>query len=219
MSTWECSKLHLVQLQVYNMHHPSMNVFLWRVSSSGIWRRVVCWVATDVSEEHIASIFRVEACHLLTCWFLLKLFLWPWRGRRYVPPKRRLQLNRLHGVISQKMVLFITTAVKTSNPTCFFAWSNLGFCDKLHQMEAKSKPIHKATNCSDQGFVKTFWSRYSARKQICLRLQFSGMCCDLRFSQQWLWRVIPSGIYCYVVHWKSTNILEEHVTSIFMVKE
>jgi hypothetical protein len=26
----------------------------------GIWRRAVCWVSTDVSEEHIASIFRVE---------------------------------------------------------------------------------------------------------------------------------------------------------------
>jgi hypothetical protein len=31
--------------------------------------------------------------------------------------KRRLKLNRLHGVISQKMILFITTTVKTSNPT------------------------------------------------------------------------------------------------------
>jgi hypothetical protein len=38
-------------------------------------------------------------------------------GRRYVPPKRRLLHNGLHGVISQKMILFITTAVKTSNPT------------------------------------------------------------------------------------------------------
>jgi hypothetical protein len=27
-----------------------------------------------------------------------------------------LHLNRLHGVTSQKMILFITTAVKTSNP-------------------------------------------------------------------------------------------------------
>jgi hypothetical protein len=27
------------------------------------------------------------------------------------------QLNGLHGVISQKMILFITTALKTSNPT------------------------------------------------------------------------------------------------------
>jgi hypothetical protein len=33
------------------------------------------------------------------------------------PPKRWLQLNGLHGVISQKMILFITTAVKTSNQT------------------------------------------------------------------------------------------------------
>jgi hypothetical protein len=32
-------------------------------------------------------------------------------------PKRRVQLNGLHGVISEKMILFITTAVKTSNPT------------------------------------------------------------------------------------------------------
>jgi hypothetical protein len=52
---------------------------------------------------------------------LAELFLWPWSWRRYVPPKRRLQLNRLHGGISQKMILFITIAVKTSNPTNFVA--------------------------------------------------------------------------------------------------
>jgi hypothetical protein len=40
-----------------------------------------------------------------------------WRWRRYIPPKRRLKLNGLHGVISQKMILFITTAVKTSIPS------------------------------------------------------------------------------------------------------
>jgi hypothetical protein len=40
--------------------------------------------------------------------------------RRYVPPKRRLTLNRLNGVISQKTVLSITIAVRTSNPTPFF---------------------------------------------------------------------------------------------------
>jgi hypothetical protein len=32
-----------------------------------MWRRVVCWDAADVSDEHIASFF------LLTCWFLLKI--------------------------------------------------------------------------------------------------------------------------------------------------
>jgi hypothetical protein len=53
--------------------------------------------------------------------FLLSLFFRPWRCRRYVPPKLRSTLNWLHGVISQKTVLFITTAVRTSNPTfCMF---------------------------------------------------------------------------------------------------
>jgi hypothetical protein len=37
---------------------------------------------------------------------LLNLFLWPRRWRQYVPPKRRLILNGLHSVISQKMILF-----------------------------------------------------------------------------------------------------------------
>jgi hypothetical protein len=36
---------------------------------------------------------------------------------RYVPPKHLLALNGLHRIISQKMVLFITTAVRTANPT------------------------------------------------------------------------------------------------------
>jgi hypothetical protein len=31
----------------------------------------------------------------------------------------RLTFNGLHGLIYQKMELFITTAVRTSNPTCF----------------------------------------------------------------------------------------------------
>jgi hypothetical protein len=115
-----------------------------------MWRRVVCWVATDVSFSENTALFRscdsglvllsarwlspwvltssfgpanenrapvstdllfpiytpvsrlagYSACHLLTCWFLLKLFLLPWGWRRNVPPRRRLQLNRLHGVTS-----------------------------------------------------------------------------------------------------------------------
>jgi hypothetical protein len=47
--------------------------------------------------------------------FLPNLFLRPWRWRRYVPPKHRMTLIGLHGVISQ-IILFITTVVKTSNP-------------------------------------------------------------------------------------------------------
>jgi hypothetical protein len=51
------------------------------------------------------------ACHLLSP------FHRPWIWRRHVIPKLWLTFNGLHGVISQKMVLFITTDVRTSNPT------------------------------------------------------------------------------------------------------
>jgi hypothetical protein len=48
-----------------------------------------------------------------------------------VPPKRRLKLNGLHGVISQKIMLFIITVVKTSNPTWSLmfnlSWLHVGF--------------------------------------------------------------------------------------------
>jgi tRNA(Met) C34 N-acetyltransferase TmcA len=50
-------------------------------------------VVPDVSEERIASIFRV------------------------VEEAAKVPLNALHGAISQKKILFKTTAVKTSNPT------------------------------------------------------------------------------------------------------
>jgi hypothetical protein len=33
--------------------------------------------------------------------------LWPWRWRRHIPPKFRLTLNGLHGIIFQKIELFI----------------------------------------------------------------------------------------------------------------
>jgi hypothetical protein len=49
-------------------------------------------------------------------WYFGRLILRPWRWRWYVPPKRRLTFNGLHSVVSQKTVLFIITAVRTSNP-------------------------------------------------------------------------------------------------------
>jgi hypothetical protein len=37
--------------------------------------------------------------------------------RWYVPPKRRLTFNGLHGVVSERRELFTATAVRTSDPT------------------------------------------------------------------------------------------------------
>jgi hypothetical protein len=72
-----------------------------------MWR-CVDLASTDVSEELIASIFRVEKSASGEP---------AWAGPAgYVPPKRRLTQD-LHSVTSQKTTLFIVTAVKASNHT------------------------------------------------------------------------------------------------------
>jgi hypothetical protein len=58
-----------------------------------------------------------SAFHLLSRWFLARFILLPWKWRKYIPPKRHLTLNGIQGVISQKTVLFIAIAMRTSNPT------------------------------------------------------------------------------------------------------
>jgi hypothetical protein len=45
-----------------------------------------------------------------------RLILRRWRWRRYVPPKRRLTFNRLHGVISQKILPFSYSFVTVGRP-------------------------------------------------------------------------------------------------------
>jgi hypothetical protein len=57
-----------------------------------------------------------KTCHLLSCWYIAWLSLQPWRWWQYIPSKRRLTFNGLHGIISQKIVLFIITAVGIPNP-------------------------------------------------------------------------------------------------------
>jgi hypothetical protein len=54
--------------------------------------------------------FCISAKHLLRAGFLLGFF-----EHEGVPPKRRLNFNGLHNVISQNLLLFITTALTTLN--------------------------------------------------------------------------------------------------------
>jgi hypothetical protein len=76
---------------------------------------------------------------LATCFhagFVLSLFF----DREDVPPKCRLTLIGLHGVISHKIELFITTTVKISNPTKsivtnFFGHSSSCFLFKNNVLE------------------------------------------------------------------------------------
>jgi hypothetical protein len=113
-----------------------------RLLPSRIQCRVVRWKSTDVSEEHFTFIPMVKEhdkqetimkqvrkdlstpssgsksmLRLLpaSCWFLAWLILLPWRWRRHVPQKRRLTFSGLHCIITEKIKLFIATAVRTSN--------------------------------------------------------------------------------------------------------
>jgi hypothetical protein len=79
-----------------------------------MWHRVDLVNWTDVSEEHIASIFRVEKSAIEEpAWASSSrlvprspIFL-PWRWRRYVPPKRWFNSQDLHGATSQKTAFFV----------------------------------------------------------------------------------------------------------------
>jgi hypothetical protein len=65
-------------------------------------------------------------CHLISLLFLPRLIFRPWRWRLYVSPKRRLTLNGLHGVISQKIVLskYYSVGCRTQELSREI-WSNL----------------------------------------------------------------------------------------------
>jgi hypothetical protein len=62
---------------------------------------ILCW--------HVES--------LLSCWYLASLIL-PCRWKQYVHLKRRLTFNGLHGVISQKIVLFNSVIILKGLQTC-----------------------------------------------------------------------------------------------------
>jgi hypothetical protein len=128
-------------IAIPKIHASSLNytqLMLAAFSTSTYMKSIIFWDITPCSTLKVKWCFRGTHClHLLgqiisrarnqcesrwqadmlSRWFLARLIIRPWRWRRYVPPKRRLASNGLHGVIYQKIVLFITTTVRTSNST------------------------------------------------------------------------------------------------------
>jgi hypothetical protein len=77
------------------INYKQIKILLFlRALSSGTWCRL--WKSRS-------------ACRLLLRWYFARLIL------RYVPSKRQLTFNGPHGVIYQKIALFITTALGTSH--------------------------------------------------------------------------------------------------------
>jgi hypothetical protein len=84
----------------------------------------------------------------------------------YFPPKRRLTFNGLQGVISQKIVHFMTTVVRTSNATCFASFEECYFLVRVHQhvgriycLHLQSRNVAKQATCSSSrsGVFRSSW--------------------------------------------------------------
>jgi hypothetical protein len=80
---------------------------------NSVWNEFETYFCNMCYKEIFDMLCLPAAFTLFFPWLILRL----WRWRRHVPPKRRLTFNGLHGVISRKAELFITTGVRTSNPT------------------------------------------------------------------------------------------------------
>jgi hypothetical protein len=91
--------LNLWSLKLISL--TSLNSVGFEIFTAVIMKSIIFWdmtpcsrcVLTYVSVEHITAIFRVEVISSAK------------PNKRYVPQKRWLKLNGLHGVISQKMIL------------------------------------------------------------------------------------------------------------------
>jgi hypothetical protein len=88
--------------------------WLWRTPSRKIQCHVIRWNSTEVSKQHVASMFRLKnkpkRKRAGSRWFTDYLTLRPWIWRRHVPLKLLLICNGAHDVVSQKMELSRRTA-------------------------------------------------------------------------------------------------------------
>jgi hypothetical protein len=88
------------------------------------------------------------------CWFLAWLILGPWRWRRHVSPKRRLTFDGIHDVISHKIELFITIAVRNWDPgQC---WRS-GFLTAWHFLIMQTNIYSKMFLCHGKRQLDVQW--------------------------------------------------------------
>jgi hypothetical protein len=92
-----------------------------------------------------------SACHLPSRWFLIWLIFRPWRWRRYVPSKRRLTLNGLHGVLEDSTLH--NPAVRTSSYTKSLMHPQLTYTSRI-VLELISK-VQNVTHiiCTQTGLI------------------------------------------------------------------
>jgi hypothetical protein len=110
-----------ITFYVFNIY-LNINIISWQKSCENHWVSELLsgfWDIISCSPLKVNPHFEAKCrLHLqgLSRWFPALLILLLWRWRRYYPPKHRWNFSGLHGVTCQKLELFITTAMTTSNP-------------------------------------------------------------------------------------------------------
>jgi hypothetical protein len=167
-----------------------------------------CTIFCDVTPCILIDI-QLGACAVLVVWPTFRL----WRWRNYIPPKRRWSFIELHGVTSPKIVHFIATTVRISNPKLgFFLISAIRWrCVQFHASAALSPlwPLDRHL-----GWIKSLSGRSVEDKYLTaswILNSVMAMPTELKSIIFWIWRL--------VVRWVSTNVSEEHIASIFRVEE
>jgi hypothetical protein len=122
-------------------------------------------VSADVSEEHIAICFYAG--------FLLNLVSRSWSWRRYIPPKRRLTLNGLDGVLSVKTALFnlYLFTCKRNSPEANYKVSTSKKKQQQNKQNTKQDSLYSSNknNRNNKRSCLTFsspWSRPRLERQL-----------------------------------------------------
>jgi hypothetical protein len=129
---------------ILELYHLGQNV-VQSVESQPTVRR-------NVSPLSSGSKNKQRLCSLpALCWLFAWLILRSSRWRRRIPPNNQLTFNGLHGVISQKIELFIATAVRASNPIYFPE------CSEVLRSGQNSEEDVKETGSSHTGLWYSSW--------------------------------------------------------------
>jgi hypothetical protein len=158
-----CTLQHNAESLQWSFHIFIRQVFAWRVSSSGMWCRVVCCDATDVSVERIAviisSTLKMEAiCSSETSVASQQT------TRRHIPEDDTLHNHRCENLKSYKYLLLLgklmkesimlqtwTTLIKTALNSFWILWQGR----ISYSIEVKN---YGSCLCKNNNFMQHFFS-------------------------------------------------------------
>jgi hypothetical protein len=154
----------------------------FEVLTAVIMKSTITWDITPCSSFESQPKFRRNIASPSSGQKICQLISRPWRWRRYVPPKRRFALNGLHGVISQKIVVFtnknrlISLIIEMKTP--------LPVCAPLMRMEKFGQVLEAPRLATDDSTYSRWLANAACRKPITL---LCNICVTLRLPDCGKW--------------------------------